>query len=98
MDSDNHSQLTMPPPILIKSGTLLSKTPIEAGCEYVIESISLTLASDVRQRLLELGFKEGESLICQRRTPFGGPWIFEIAGTVFSIDSALTSAIHVRKK
>ena len=51
------------------------------------------LREDFRQRLRELGFREGEFVRCLRRIPFGGPRVFMVGGTIFSLESEV--ARHV---
>ncbi len=49
-----------------------------------------------KKRLLELGFCPGARIKCMRNTPFGGPRIFEVGGSVFSVESSLAKHLKVK--
>jgi Fe2+ transport system protein FeoA len=65
-------------------GRLVRVTGLRAGLEE----------GEVR-RLHELGFHEGAVVRLLRRVPFGGPSIFEVSGTVFSLEARLVSHVDV---
>ena len=54
------------------------------------------LGAAERRRLGELGFCEGASVRFLRRAPFGGPHVYEVCGSVFSVESRLAAHIDVR--
>jgi Fe2+ transport system protein FeoA len=62
----------------------------------VVVGFSEDLPSEQRQRLEELGFCPGALLKCMKNTPFGGPRIFEVGGSVFSIESSLAKHLKVK--
>lgn len=37
------------------------------------------------ERLYEIGFLPGETLVFLGRAPFGGPWLFEVRGTTVAL-------------
>lgn len=47
------------------------------------------------RRLGELGFREGARVRFLRRAPFGGPHVYEVCGSVFSVEARLVSHIDV---
>lgn len=51
----------------------------------------------VLQRLRELGIYEGSSITCIRKTPFGGPSIYQTSDSVFSLESSLAVSVKVTK-
>jgi ferrous iron transport protein A len=54
-----------------------------------------TLQPEFCHRLQELGFCEGMLVRCVRETPFGGPKIFEVSGSIFSIEHDVARKVHV---
>lgn len=48
-----------------------------------------------RRRLNELGFCEGAHVRCLRRVPLGGPHVYEVSGSVFSLEARLVAHIDV---
>ena len=78
------------PPAL--SRHLLELKPNEEG---QIHGFSEDLPAEYTSRLRELGFREGEFVRCLRRPPMGAPRIFEIGGTVFSIEASLAGQIQL---
>ena len=65
-------------------GRLVRVTGLRAGLD----------ASEYR-RLHELGFREGAVLRFLRRAPFGGPSVYQVSGTVFSVEARLVAHIDV---
>jgi Fe2+ transport system protein FeoA len=50
------------------------------------------------QRLQELGFREGVSILCLKRPPMGAPCVYQIGGSVFSIDSQTQVEINIAEE
>jgi Fe2+ transport system protein FeoA len=64
-----------------------------------IEGLHEDLREDFQKRLRELGFREGAFVRCLRVrvTPFGGPRVFQVEGSVFSLESSLARHVLVRE-
>lgn len=60
-----------------------------------IQKISDTLDEKYRQRLADLGIIVGEEIQCMRKTPFGGPRVFQIQQTLFSFDREISESIFI---
>lgn len=60
-----------------------------------IVSFGSSLQQGFKHRLRELGFREGVLVRCLRKTPFGGPKVFEVGGSVFSIEYEVASMIFL---
>ena len=63
--------------------------------EGQIYSFSSRLSHDYTIRLRELGFREGEFVKCLKTPPMGAPRIFEICGSVFSIETDIAQGIKI---
>jgi ferrous iron transport protein A len=61
----------------------------------IISAISENLDSKYRQRLADLGIVPGEQILCVRRTPFGGPKVFQLRESLFSFDKEISENILV---
>ena len=48
-------------------------------------------------RLREIGIEEGESVRCLKTLPFGGPKVFQIRDSVFSLEKAVAHRIFIQK-
>lgn len=51
-----------------------------------------------QQRLRELGFDAGCEILCLRKTPFGGPRVFQIGDSVFSLAQELAKKVNIEEK
>jgi Fe2+ transport system protein FeoA len=63
--------------------------------EGQIFSFSSQLSHDYAMRLRELGFREGEFVKCLKTPPMGAPRIFEICGSVFSMETEIAQKIKL---
>jgi Fe2+ transport system protein FeoA len=63
-------------------------------CRVVIRSFAKADPSTT-QRLKELGFFVGRSLECVRKLPWGGPQVFRVGDSVFSLERRLAELIEV---
>jgi Fe2+ transport system protein FeoA len=50
----------------------------------------------VKQRLIDLGFRSGEKIICLKETPFSGPKIYKNSIGIFSLEKEIAENINVR--
>lgn len=48
-----------------------------------------------RIRLNDLGFQEGQSLVCVQHTPLNGPRTFQITSGVFALESEVANFVEV---
>lgn len=60
-----------------------------------VRSLLEPLQTEFQRRLRELGFREGSRVTCLRRTPLGGPRVYEVDGAVFSLEASLARHIEV---
>jgi Fe2+ transport system protein FeoA len=60
-----------------------------------INNFSDSLSVKFQHRLREIGFVEGEMISCIRKTPFGGPGIFKVGGSIFSLGSEIAEFIMI---
>jgi Fe2+ transport system protein FeoA len=67
---------------------------LRRGEEAIVSDLSPELCPEHRRRFIELGFREGERVHCLQTTPFGGPKVFGVVDTVYSVD--FEDARHVR--
>ena len=68
---------------------------LKANEEGQICSFSSHLSHDYMMRLRELGFREGEFVKCLKTPPMGAPRIFEICGSVFSMETEIAQGIKL---
>lgn len=45
------------------------------------------------QRLIDIGFREGQSVICLLKSGFGAPRVFAVGGATYSLDRATAERI-----
>ncbi len=64
----------------------------------VIQSYDSNLPNSSLQRLRDLGFAEGEGVECIQRLPLGGPRVYRMGDSVFSLDRDIAIAVKVRTK
>ena len=69
----------------------LSELP--PGARARIDGFRSTLRPEVRRRLRELGFMDGNVVRCVRRAPFGGPRVYAVSGAAFALEMEV--AAHV---
>jgi Fe2+ transport system protein FeoA len=63
--------------------------------EALVKDFCPSLLTQHRNRFIELGFREGESVKCIKTPPFGAPHVFEVSNTVFSISREDASKIFL---
>lgn len=61
-----------------------------------IESYSEGLLISYRERLEELGFTIGRTVVCTQKTAMGGPRLYNVGSSVYSLDkdTAMKICIH----
>ncbi len=55
------------------------------------------LCQRTRQRLIDLGLKNGAMVMCEQVIPFGGPKVFQIGKCLFSLEKHLAEEVLVEK-
>lgn len=65
------------------------------GQTVLVTGIRADLGAAEQRRLGELGFCEGARVRVLRRAPFGGPYVYEVSGSVFSVEPRLAASIDV---
>jgi ferrous iron transport protein A len=60
-----------------------------------VSRLEPALSVSYQRRLGELGFREGDEVVCLRNTPFGGPRIYKVGDSVFSIARDVAENITV---
>ena len=60
-----------------------------------IKSYKDSIPGNYQLRLRELGFEEGERVTCLRSAPFGGPKVFKVGDSVFSLAKDVAEEIQV---
>ena len=63
--------------------------------EAQISGFSKQLSADYLTRLRELGFREGEFVKCLKTPPLGAPRVFQICGSVYSMDTDIAREIEL---
>ncbi|MEZ4814751.1 MAG: FeoA family protein [Bdellovibrionota bacterium] len=61
----------------------------------LITGFSTKLSANYLTRLRELGFREGEFVTCLKTPPLGAPRVFEICGSVFSVESEIARECEI---
>lgn len=64
--------------------------------QATITGFSKELAEDIAQRLSELGFHNGTLITCLRAMPLGGPMVYQIGDSVFSLTRELAEKISIQ--
>jgi Fe2+ transport system protein FeoA len=63
----------------------------------LVSGFAADLSESFQNRLAALGFRQGQKVRCLGSTPFGGPKIFQIGDSVFSLARDLASGIIIDK-
>ena len=65
------------------------------GRDARVERLSAALRPEVRRRLRELGFGQGELVRCLRAAPLGGPRVYSVSGAAFALEAPLAEQVEV---
>jgi Fe2+ transport system protein FeoA len=71
----------------------LRETPV--GQSVRVAGLRPGLAPSEQRRLGELGFCDGARVRYLFRAPLGGPYVYEVSGSVFSLEARLAAHIEV---
>jgi Fe2+ transport system protein FeoA len=66
------------------------------GSHAKITGYNTSIDSGVQDRLGGLGFAIGKNVECVRHTPFFGPRVFEVSGTIFALEKQLAMEVIVQ--
>ena len=67
---------------------------LKAGLSARVTSI-VNCSEEFILRLSEIGISVGTEVYCVKETPFGGPKVFSMSDSVFSLDQELASKIII---
>jgi Fe2+ transport system protein FeoA len=60
-----------------------------------VKTIIDTCPELFKSRLGDLGFYPGERIICLRKTPFGGPRVYQVGHSVFALAQDIASFVLI---
>lgn len=60
-----------------------------------IASIDRHATDATSQRLVDIGFREGQSVMCLLKPGFGAPRVFAVGGATYSLDRATAERIKI---
>lgn len=72
--------------------TIWNLTKMQKG---IVSKLSLELDHSLMTRLLEMGLAPKEEVLCLRTTPMGGPKVFQIRDSVFSLEKSIAEKIYI---
>jgi ferrous iron transport protein A len=61
----------------------------------LIKSLDPSLVPAVFERLNEMGFAEGQTIQCLRRSPLKGPLVLQVGDCVYSLEQSLANRINI---
>ncbi len=75
--------------------TVTTLRDLAPGRDARVLRLSAGLRPEVRRRLRELGFGQGEFVRCLRAAPLGGPRVYSVSGAAFALEAPLAEQVHV---
>ncbi|MFT5925118.1 MAG: ferrous iron transport protein A [Paraglaciecola sp.] len=61
----------------------------------LIDSLDPNLMPAVFERLNEMGFAAGQSILCLRRSPLKGPLVLQVGDSVYSLEQSIANRINI---
>lgn len=61
-----------------------------------LKGFSKDLPESYQNRLQDLGFEVGGSVFCERWTPFGGPRVYRVCDSVFSLAKDVATFVELK--
>lgn len=68
---------------------------LNVGEQAVVAQISQDVDVSLRQRLEDVGFRQGRPVSCVQVMPFGGPKVFCVGPSRFSLEDSVAEKIEV---
>lgn len=60
-----------------------------------IHGLDSNLEESVKTRLHEMGFEEGQSISCTRRSKINGPMVVQLGGTALALEQKIAEQIYL---
>ena len=73
----------------------LSLWELAVGDSSKIVSVRSANADDVVQRLIDIGFREGQQVTCVMQPGFGAPRVYAIGGATYSLDKQTANFVRI---
>ena len=78
-----------------KSMPSLSLWELAVGDSREIVSVGGDTADDAVQRLIDIGFREGQKVTCVMQPGFGAPRVYAIGGATYSLDKQTANIVRI---
>ena len=78
-----------------KSMTSLSLWELAVGDSRDIVSVCGDTADDAVQRLIDIGFREGQQVTCAMQPDFGAPRAYAVGGATYSFDKQTANFVRI---
>jgi Fe2+ transport system protein FeoA len=69
---------------------------LQAGVCARVSHLSKIIDAKLHERLAEMGFDIGQDVACVRRSPFGGPIVVSLGGTIIALEQSIAALIQVQ--
>ena len=73
----------------------LSLWALAVGDSRDIVSVRSANADDAVQRLIDIGFREGQQVTCVMQPGFGAPRVYAIGGATYSLDKQTANIVRI---
>jgi ferrous iron transport protein A len=61
----------------------------------IVGDLSTDIEEKLKYRLKEMGFESGQELSCIRRSPFKGPIVISLGGTILALEQSIAELISL---
>ena len=78
-----------------KSMPSLSLWELAVGGSREIVSVGGDTADDAVQRLIDIGFREGQRVSCVMQPGFGAPRVYAVGGATYSLDKQTANFVRI---
>ena len=78
--------------------TSLSLWELAVGDSTEIVSVRGDTAEDTVQRLIDIGFREGQQVTCVMHPSFGAPRVYAVGGASYSLDKKTAHFVRIAKE
>ena len=68
---------------------------LAVGDSREIVSVGGDTADDAVQRLIDIGFREGQKVTCVMQPGFGAPRVYAIGGATYSLDKQTANIVRI---